>query len=131
VFVLYLIVLYIFFFQAEDGIRDFHVTGVQTCALPISDRSEHFAVFGPPSCPPGSNDRCRRRDARPGRPHCCLTVALWDWPQVWEPGLQPLVLAGGLARAPRRPWARWCRWHPAYPAAPDIFGRFPGPADYG
>src|SRR5690606_34756633 len=29
-----------FFFQAEDGIRDFHVTGVQTCALPIwSDSS--------------------------------------------------------------------------------------------
>src|SRR5690606_39453212 len=27
-----------FFFQAEDGIRDFHVTGVQTCALPISLR---------------------------------------------------------------------------------------------
>src|SRR5690606_8327836 len=25
-----------FFFQAEAGIRDFHVTGVQTCALPIS-----------------------------------------------------------------------------------------------
>src|SRR2546430_5616438 len=26
---------YRFFFQAEDGIRDFTVTGVQTCALPI------------------------------------------------------------------------------------------------
>src|SRR6266446_7074141 len=26
---------YIFFFQAEDGIRDYKVTGVQTCALPI------------------------------------------------------------------------------------------------
>src|SRR5690606_12779111 len=26
-------------FQAEDGIRDFHVTGVQTCALPISATS--------------------------------------------------------------------------------------------
>src|SRR5690625_1449616 len=26
-----------FFFQAEDGIRDGHVTGVQTCALPILD----------------------------------------------------------------------------------------------
>src|SRR3989454_11455947 len=26
-----------FFFQAEDGIRDYKVTGVQTCALPISD----------------------------------------------------------------------------------------------
>src|SRR5690625_5917526 len=29
--------LCLFFFQAEDGIRDGHVTGVQTCALPISD----------------------------------------------------------------------------------------------
>src|SRR6266702_6397231 len=28
-----------FFFQAEDGIRDGHVTGVQTCALPISYRA--------------------------------------------------------------------------------------------
>src|SRR5258707_6270121 len=27
-----------FFFQAEDGIRDIGVTGVQTCALPISER---------------------------------------------------------------------------------------------
>ena len=27
-----------FFFQAEDGIRDIGVTGVQTCALPISNR---------------------------------------------------------------------------------------------
>src|SRR5690606_39619440 len=26
----------VYFLQAEDGIRDFHVTGVQTCALPIS-----------------------------------------------------------------------------------------------
>src|SRR5690606_40513623 len=52
-----------FFFQAEDGIRDFHVTGVQTCALPIS------------SC------RCRRllgssgnevswRSVRPRSGHC-------------------------------------------------------------
>src|SRR5688572_32991648 len=29
-------VLKFFFFQAEDGIRDLTVTGVQTCALPIS-----------------------------------------------------------------------------------------------
>src|SRR5699024_11379998 len=32
----YVLILYIFFFQAEDGIRDRNVTGVQTCALPIS-----------------------------------------------------------------------------------------------
>src|SRR6266496_6030599 len=30
---------FFFFFQAEDGIRDLYVTGVQTCALPISRRS--------------------------------------------------------------------------------------------
>src|SRR2546430_4831012 len=29
---------FFFFFQAEDGIRDLTVTGVQTCALPIWDR---------------------------------------------------------------------------------------------
>src|SRR5215467_15413390 len=31
--------VFFFFFQAEDGIRDYKVTGVQTCALPISERS--------------------------------------------------------------------------------------------
>src|SRR5207245_8594346 len=32
----YLSLVFCFFFQAEDGIRDATVTGVQTCALPIS-----------------------------------------------------------------------------------------------
>src|SRR5690606_40274828 len=32
-----------FFFQAEDGIRDFHVTGVQTCALPIYGMQSCYA----------------------------------------------------------------------------------------
>src|SRR5256886_11562245 len=36
------VVLYFFFFQAEDGIRDLTVTGVQTCALPISS----YDLFG-------------------------------------------------------------------------------------
>src|SRR5262249_58870396 len=35
--------MFFFFFQAEDGIRDWSVTGVQTCALPIS---------APPRAPP-------------------------------------------------------------------------------
>src|SRR2546426_5760629 len=30
-------ITFVFFFQAEDGIRDYKVTGVQTCALPISE----------------------------------------------------------------------------------------------
>src|SRR5215208_6335185 len=34
---------FFFFFQAEDGIRGGHVTGVQTCALPICDWEKHMA----------------------------------------------------------------------------------------
>src|SRR2546430_11043279 len=46
----------LFFFQAEDGIRDLTVTGVQTCALPISG----FA-----RCPPPASDaRGSRLDPR-------------------------------------------------------------------
>src|SRR2546430_5958894 len=33
-----------FFFQAEDGIRDLTVTGVQTCALPISSTSDRLTL---------------------------------------------------------------------------------------
>src|SRR2546427_12297780 len=40
------VVLFIFFFfQAEDGIRDLTVTGVQTCALPISLRTMQWTLF--------------------------------------------------------------------------------------
>jgi len=36
----------VFFFQAEDGIRDYKVTGVQTCALPIFPEGiQHQAVY--------------------------------------------------------------------------------------
>src|SRR2546426_2515909 len=35
-----------FFFQAEDGIRDYKVTGVQTCALPIYDLLENEVGHG-------------------------------------------------------------------------------------
>src|SRR6266700_511412 len=36
-----------FFFQAEDGILDFHVTGVQTCALPICDSAASLMTCEP------------------------------------------------------------------------------------
>src|SRR6266849_7320050 len=39
--------LYLFFFQAEDGIRDPLVTGVQTCALPISPPSAVRRAWSP------------------------------------------------------------------------------------
>src|SRR5436309_12775970 len=46
-----------FFFQAEDGIRDFHVTGVQTCALPIFASSQKDSPVNrveAERCSPGS-----------------------------------------------------------------------------
>src|SRR2546426_6147501 len=47
---------FFFFFQAEDGIRDYKVTGVQTCALPISrERVERRAID------PGQRRRIARR----------------------------------------------------------------------
>src|SRR5256885_5075398 len=39
---------FFFFFQAEDGIRDYKVTGVQTCALPIFFTSDFLMVFSLP-----------------------------------------------------------------------------------
>src|SRR6266511_882775 len=52
-----------FFFQAEDGIRAFHVTGVQTCALPISPRPR-------PSRLPASAPGVTRRPCGPPSPTC-------------------------------------------------------------
>src|SRR5947209_20371864 len=56
---------FFFFFQAEDGIRDIGVTGVQTCALPIYSRSKSSAIrttIGGRSC-----CRCCRSWLRAGR----------------------------------------------------------------
>src|SRR5207244_6436162 len=58
----YTVVLSIFFFQAEDGIRDDLVTGVQTCALPISAE----AVLGA-SCQSEKRKALPRQGAGPQR----------------------------------------------------------------
>src|SRR6266403_4871622 len=56
----------VFFFQAEDGIRDLYVTGVQTCALPISFRPavavKQLLVLGIKH--PFDHWRCHLRKAR-------------------------------------------------------------------
>src|SRR5256886_3921350 len=51
--------LFVFFFQAEDGIRDLTVTGVQTCALPISSAMSLPKSAGEPgsTVPPRSARR--------------------------------------------------------------------------
>src|SRR3990170_5502393 len=65
-----------FFFQAEDGIRDDLVTGVQTCALPISYGWSRESVVSTPGSrvlvsSPNSGGRGRRNQqfsgGRPGR----------------------------------------------------------------
>src|ERR1022692_1842890 len=73
-FRLYTLVVYcfFFFFQAEDGIRDYKVTGVQTCALPIySDRLERqraHAALAPHALPrPGHARTLQRLSARPAQ----------------------------------------------------------------
>ena len=63
--------LLFFFFQAEDGIRDYDVTGVQTCALPILRKpavllasNNSFWFNEPlPSCLPGQGASWVRRHA--------------------------------------------------------------------
>src|SRR5688572_32376146 len=63
-FVFFSFVFFFFFFQAEDGIRDLTVTGVQTCALPILPRHQRAEVRARRL--PRSFVEARRGDARTG-----------------------------------------------------------------
>src|SRR5205807_5417362 len=75
---------FFFFFQAEDGIRDYKVTGVQTCALPILAGSGGRVVSTRPL--PENDPRQRRPDISRAR-------ALLGWePRVsLEDGLRRTV----------------------------------------
>src|SRR2546430_5996311 len=63
-FIVYSIIFLFFFFQAEDGIRDLTVTGVQTCALPIYRRGARRPDRGPAGARAG-RARPRAGEARP------------------------------------------------------------------
>src|SRR5256885_3505154 len=62
-------VIFFFFFQAEDGIRDYKVTGVQTCALPIwvAQLLGPFDVWQ--VCPHDEDAGCACRKPAPGMVH--------------------------------------------------------------
>src|SRR5207249_9515410 len=81
IYVGYSISITFFFFQAEDGIRDRNVTGVQTCALPISDgeapgRRHDLAREEPADDRERFLERRRaRRQARAHRGELALVVA--------------------------------------------------------
>src|SRR5699024_11418022 len=70
-------------FQAEDGIRDRNVTGVQTCALPISPNT-------PGAVPSPHRPEVRR--IRPGR----VGRSTWDvdWGRTSRPGSRVPAAAG-------------------------------------
>src|SRR6266498_4946502 len=88
----------LFFFQAEDGIRDADVTGVQTCALPICGHENVYA--GRPSWlpiidDPRMNDLCTQlRCSRERRgkhmeeyvPLCVGQRSVWSVSHLYAPG---------------------------------------------
>src|SRR5947209_17021632 len=92
---------FFFFFQAEDGIRDIGVTGVQTCALPICDRSAHAV-----------DHRCDPARARQGRSDLSLRLALdGGWSASGRRSVPAVQL---LARSEERRVGKECRsrWWP-------------------
>src|SRR5260370_10707456 len=76
----------VFFFQAEDGIRDSSVTGVQTCALPISmrERGSTSERVAPGDHAPGQPAFWRSRPAR----SLTSAGALGNWRASWSKALQ-------------------------------------------
>src|SRR5690349_23651989 len=73
---------FFFFFQAEDGIRDLYVTGVQTCALPISP-SGYWAndPCGPPLFFWRRPGDYALGGNSPGLPKVSEPFLPWPWPR--------------------------------------------------
>src|SRR3989454_2182961 len=92
---------FFFFFQAEDGIRDYKVTGVQTCALPISRSSRSVMAA------------CRRTTS------WCTTRPTARWRSCWSgssPRSSPWRSACSTA-LPRRRTRRTCTHRRGLPAS--------------
>src|SRR5690606_40741001 len=86
-----------FFFQAEDGIRYFHVTGVQTCALPI------LSSTSPMVSTPGARDCGWMQNGGQGREvfaKASLTTASLSWLRLISTSL-PLCLTVTLMKIGR------------------------------
>src|SRR2546422_10185584 len=82
--------VFFFFFQAEDGIRDVAVTGVQTCALPILQISRLLRLPRPAARPEAVQHKYAKDEDEAEDPE--------DWPQE-----------GGGRRRVHRVLQCWCR----------------------
>src|SRR5437016_13874952 len=89
-----------FFFQAEDGIRDWSVTGVQTCALPI-----YFAAlnFKDPKPAPSA----KRWDSPEWASYFNFNLAAMDVSVDFVVRMGPELVEIGRASCRERVWFRW------------------------
>src|SRR5438270_10382035 len=92
---------YVFFFQAEDGIRDLTVTGVQTCALPICWRHRPRQSLGPARARHDGPPNLGQPEARVGRRDAQITGQ-----RLLEATGQTEAVDGGDHRLPDRKAAR-------------------------
>src|SRR2546430_5816676 len=76
------------FFQAEDGIRDLTVTGVQTCALPIC-RGQQKRCSHQENCPHGPNRYRHVRSLKHAKSFVTLFSPGWREGTVVEPSKSP------------------------------------------
>src|SRR3712207_7387495 len=98
-----LILLFFFFFQAEDGIRDIGVTGVQTCALPISDAGRR-----PRASVRGGRPAARRADrAEEGAAPARRRARLREDPVL----ITPCELRSEERRVGKECRSRWSPYH--------------------
>src|SRR5258708_26728833 len=111
--------LVVFFFQAEDGIRDDLVTGVQTCALPIC---RPLRSAKPPTSHVALGDVYRQMTSQSGRASSSMDVRFGSKCEERRPSGIPALsisqprfdLAGLQARSEERRVGKECRsrWSP-------------------
>src|SRR5690625_6165940 len=111
-----------FFFQAEDGIRDGHVTGVQTCALPISDsvtsRSINLSVS---SCDRWIRTACNSLPAGSFSAHTSLATLNGSRGSAGCATSSGVINAAGVRLIPVLPIAETCTSPCRSLAAPPLY----------
>src|SRR5204862_5542982 len=88
---------YYYFLQAENGIRDLYVTGVQTCALPIYGKSTMVSVEYAVACTPSTGAAMRPRPGAPATAYSTLTIV--DLPSAAGSSVTVITALAELGRA--------------------------------